>query len=173
MRQERHDELLVVGRVVGLLGIKGWVKIESFTEPRENIQLYSPWQLQLPDKVVELEVEEMQRRGKGIAAKLAGIDDRDQAAELLRCDIQICADQLQELESGQLYWRDLIGLNVINCQGEMLGQVESLFETGANDVMVVSDGQQEILIPYVPDKVVVALDRELKQLKVDWQRDWL
>ena len=171
--QQRRDEHLVVGLVVGLLGVKGWIKIESYTEPRGNIEKYSPWQLSVGEALREFEVEAVQRHGKGMVAKLVNIGDRNQAVELLSSEIWVSPGQLEELEQGELYWCDLIGLSVVNRSGELLGQVESLFETGANDVLVVRGQGQEILIPYLLEQVVLSVDREQGQIQVDWELDWL
>jgi 16S rRNA processing protein RimM len=168
----RQDEQLVVGRVVGLYGIQGWIKIESYTDPRENIQDYAPWQVCAGGQMRTISVESVKLHGKGLIARLEGIDSRDAAAELVGGDIRILPDQLPALASGEYYWRDLVGLMVINRQAEELGQVESLFETGANDVLVVRKGQHEYLIPYLPEQVILAVDLDKGQIQVDWEAEW-
>jgi 16S rRNA processing protein RimM len=167
----RQDEQLVVGRVVGLYGVQGWVKIESYTDPRENIQNYVPWQLSAQGQTRTLVVESVRPQGKGLIARFAGIDDRDSAVELLEYDISVRADQLPALSAGEYYWHDLVGLTVINQQAEELGCVESLFETGANDVLVVKKDQGEYLIPYLPKQVILAVDLDKGQIQVDWEAE--
>jgi len=120
-----------------------------------------------------LDVSAVKRHGKGMVAKLETIDSRDDAAALVNSDIQIDAGQLPELEEGEVYWRDLIGLTVIGRDDQVLGQVKSLFETGANDVIVVATGKDDMLIPYVPDEIVLEIDFEQGQLKVAWDQDYL
>lgn len=164
----RQDEQLVVGRVVGLYGVQGWVKIESYTDPRENIQNYAPWRLSVRGRQRTLLAESVKPQGKGLIVRFEGIQDRDAAVELLDSEISVGSEQLPDLSAGEYYWRDLIGLTVINRQAEELGRVESLFETGANDVLVVRDDRREILIPYLPNQVILAVDLVKGQLLVDW-----
>ena len=153
-----------------MFGIAGWVKIESFTEPRENILRYRPWTL--VHGGVETEVAKPQGRtqGKGFVAKLPQADDRDQAAALLGAEIFIDRAQLPKAEEGEIYWADLEGLEVVLEDGTVLGNVSHLFPTGANDVIVVR-GTRERLIPYVTD-VVKSVDLEAKRITVDWDPDF-
>lgn len=169
----RPDETLVVGRVVGVFGVRGWVKIESYTDPRENIANYGPWRIRRgAGEERLLTPEAVQPRGKGLVARLAGVDSREQAEALLYGEIRIRREQLPELPPGEYYWRDLIGLAVVNRHGEVLGRVETLLETGANDVLVVREGEREMLIPYLPDRVIDSVDLESGRIHVDWSADW-
>lgn len=173
--QQGSEDLITVGRISGLYGVKGWVKIFSHTEPRENILQYSPWRLKKGDGTwCPVEVEDGRAHGQGIVAKLRSCNAREQAAGLVGSDIAIHREQLAPREEGEYYWIDLIGLEVVNVQGERLGVVENLLSTvGANDVLVVRGASgDEILIPYVADKIVVAVDLERKRIEVDWQADF-
>lgn len=167
--QSAHDQQVLVGRIVGLLGIQGWIKIESYTHPRDNIRRYSPWLVQSGASCTEYTVESVRTRGKGMSAKLAGIDNRDAAAELVGSQIRVDSTRLPGLEPGQFYWRDLIGLKVINRRDEPLGTVTSLMETGANDVLVVRGQEQELLIPYIPEQVILSIDQVQGVIRVDWE----
>lgn len=167
----RRDQQLVIGRVVGLHGIEGWLKIESYADPRENIKNYTPWQLDVGGQKRAVIVAEMRLHGKGIIVRFDGIDDRNTAAELVNSEISIDSNQLPQLARGEYYWRELIGLTVINRRQQELGQVESLFETGANDVLVVKKGQRECLIPYLPQRVITAVDLEKGRIQVDWEAE--
>ncbi len=164
-------ELVPVGRISGLYGVRGWVKIYSYTEPRENILKYNPWLLNLAGGWTPVELLEGKRHGKGVIARLAGCEDRDAAARWLNTELAIRRDQLPETAPGEFYWNDLIGLKVITTGGIELGVVKDLMETGANDVLVV-DGEVERLIPYVPDDVVVDVDLEAGELRVDWDPEF-
>ena len=164
-------ELIPVGRISGLYGVRGWVKIYSYTEPRENILKYNPWLLNLAGGWTPVELLEGKRHGKGVIARLAGCEDRDAAARWLNTELAIRRDQLPETAPGEFYWNDLIGLKVITTGGIELGVVKDLMETGANDVLVV-DGEVERLIPYVPDDVVVDVDLEAGELRVDWDPEF-
>lgn len=167
------SEPVVIGKIVGLFGVKGWVKIRSYTDPREQIAQYRPWQVSVEGGWCSLEVEAVQPQGKSLIARLAGIADRDEAVRLLNSDIVIDRSQLPALDKNEFYWRDLTGLKVLNLRGVELGMVESLLETGANDVLIVrKDKGPEILIPYVMDRVVHAVDIESGIIRVDWEADF-
>ncbi len=162
------DDFISIGEITSVFGIKGWVKVHSFTEPRENILNYSPWFLKKGSEVQEVKLLNGKRQGKTIVASLDGVSDRDVAASYSGWDIQIKQSQLPKPESGEYYWADLIGLQVETDQGVLLGKVDYLIETGANDVLVVQDGETERLIPFLQDQVIKKIDLESRQMVVDW-----
>lgn len=167
------SEPVVVGKIVGLFGVKGWLKIRSYTDPREQIAEYRPWRVVVDGEWYSFDVEAVQSQGKSLIARLAGIGDRDQAVRLMNSDIVIDRSQLPVLDKDEFYWRDLTGLKVLNLGGVELGKVESLFETGANDVLVVrKEGSSEILIPFVMDRVIRSIDIESGVIRVDWEADY-
>lgn len=161
---------VVLGRVVGAHGVRGWVKVYSHTDPRENILDYSPWYLDTGDEWRAARLLNGRRRGKGLVARLDGCDDRETARQLLDAVIAVDRSQLPALESGEYYWTDLIGLRVVNQAGVDLGSVEHLMETGSNDVLVVV-GESERLVPYLPGDVVLEVDLSMGVLRVDWDAD--
>ena len=116
-------------------------------------------------------VEAVKRHGDGVIAKLAGIDDRDASEALGSCYFGAPREALPPPAQGEHYWADLIGLSVVNMQDRPLGRVKSLIETGANQVLVVADGEQERLLPYV-EPVVKAVDVSGGRIRVDWDSDW-
>ena len=160
---------VVLGRISGLFGVKGWVKVYSYTEPREAVLEYRRWLLSGKDGWREATVAEGQRHGKTIIARIEGFDDRDQAASLVGSNIAVPRDELPETDSGHYYWSDLEGLRVVRRDGSELGRVDYLLETGANDVMVVK-GERETLIPFVMETVIVDVDLTEGVITVDW--DW-
>lgn len=162
---------VVLGRVSGLFGIHGWVKVFSHTEPRENIATYRSWHLQCNGEWRTARVEQGRRHGKGVVVKLAGIEDRDQAAALIGCDIAIDRAQLPPLPPGEYYWTDLEGLRVVTLEGTELGRVSHLFATGANDVLVVK-GERERMLPFVQPDVIRRVDLEQGLIEVDWDPDF-
>lgn len=170
-KAEAPDTLVTVGRVSGVYGVKGWLRIYSYTEPRDNILQYNPWQLRLPDGWRSVELLAGRSHGKGVIAQLAGCEDRDQAARWVDAEIAVRRAQLPATPEGEYYWRDLIGLRVVNTEGEALGVVDHLLETGAHDVLVVR-GERERLIPYALGEVVTAVDLEAGELQVDWDADF-
>ncbi len=157
-----------MGRITGLFGIKGWVKVYSHTQPRDNITRYDPWYLKLGNRWHAIPVVTGCEQGKTIIAKCRGYDTRDKATELLGSEVAIARDQLEPLPEGDHYWVDLIGLSVVNLQGHELGKVDHLIETGANDVLVVK-GKCEFLIPFLQQRVVKAIDLKAGFIQVDWE----
>ena len=161
----------MVGRISGVFGVKGWVKIHSYTEPLENILSYKPWLISKGEEWQPIELKTGKRHGKGLVAWLSGFDDRDQALTLRGVDIAIWPEQRVLLEENEFYWSDLIGLRVINREGIEFGHIDSLMETGANDVLVVK-GEQQRLIPYLSPQVVKSIDLSATQMVVDWPEDF-
>jgi len=162
---------IVIGKVGGPFGVKGWIKLLSWTDPREEIADYSPWQLKQGEGWKEWKVAEFRPHGKGLAARLVGLDDRDQAAALMGADIAVWRDQLGEPEPGQYYWADLVGLEVRHAGGQGFGKVDGLMATGANDVLVVK-GERERLIPFVQGQVIKRVDLDAGIITVDWDPDF-
>jgi 16S rRNA processing protein RimM len=167
---QHDDDLICVGHILGSQGIKGWVRVFSSTSPRENIVKYSPWLIEQGGVLKETAVQG-RLQGKNVVARLEGIADRNQADELTGCQIFINPEQLPGLEAGEYYWSDLIGLTVETLQGESLGKVASMMETGADDVMVLK-GERERLIPFVMDQIVMEVDLDSRRLVVDWSPDY-
>ena len=163
-------DFILVGRINGLFGTRGWVKVFSHTRPRENLLNYSPWYLLTDGEWQAYEVLEARRHQAGVMAHLAGIDDRDQAASLVRRDVAITRAQLGPASSDDYYWADLIGLKAINREGDELGKVTGLLETGAHDVMRI-EGAREYLIPFVRDVYVLSVDVPAGEIRVDWHSD--
>lgn len=169
---ETKDDILILGRITGLYGVRGWVKVFSNTQPRENILAYRDWQLGRPGHWRAVSLEDGRSHGKGVVAKLKDCDDRDAAAALMGQQIGILRSQLPPPEQGEYYWADLIGLQVSNTEGVMLGQVDSLLETGANDVLVVVQDGVERLIPFVQGQFVKDVNLEEGRMLVDWDPDF-
>jgi 16S rRNA processing protein RimM len=161
-------QLIPIGRIVGVFGVKGWVKIYSNADPPENLLAYSPWYLFQSGQWRVHPLDDARAHGKGLVAKLVGCEDRDQASTLVGCDIAVDRALLPELPPGEYYWTDLIGLSVLNKQGETLGTVSHLYATGANDVLVVNSRAGEIWIPYVPERYILSVDMINRRITVDW-----
>jgi 16S rRNA processing protein RimM len=161
---------VVLGQITGLFGVRGWVKVYSYTEPREAVLNYDRWLLSGKDGWHEATVAEGQRHGKTVIVRIDGYDDRDQAARLIGTEIGIPREELPEAGGDQFYWSDLEGLAVVHRDGTELGKVDHLLETGAHDVMVVK-GDQERLIPFVMKEVVLGVDLASGKIKVDWEWD--
>ncbi|MEJ2621789.1 MAG: ribosome maturation factor RimM [Candidatus Thiodiazotropha sp.] len=164
-------EMIIMGRVSGLFGVRGWLKIYSHTAPKEGILGYTQWYLKRQGSWQPFKVIAGHPQGKGIVAQLEGCNDRDQAAELIESEIAIGRDQLPKLPPGEYYWTDLEGLRVETLQGVELGKVSHLFETGANDVLVVK-GDRQRLIPYTMGQAVQRIDLDAGLMVVDWDPEF-
>jgi 16S rRNA processing protein RimM len=159
-----------MGRIVGLFGVRGWVKIHSFTEPREAILEYEGWELKQDGEWQTVQLAEGKRHGKSVIAKLRGYDDRDAATGLIGTDIGVDRGAMPELEDGEYYWADLEGMTVVHKDGTTIGRVAYVMAKGANDVLV-TEGPAERLIPFVRGKVVLDVDLENRVISVDWEWD--
>lgn len=166
--EAEQTEWVVLGRVSGLFGVKGWVKVFSDTQPRQGIVDYPVWYLGEEHRPYPL--KQGKAHGKSVVALLEGVDDRDQAAALLESEIAIPRSQLPEAGDDEYYWADLEGLQVVTREGVELGQVDYLFETGANDVMVVQ-GERQRLLPFIAD-VVLEVSLPEGRILVDWDPEF-
>jgi 16S rRNA processing protein RimM len=167
------EEFIPVGKISGAFGVKGWVKVYSFTEPRGNILEYSPLFLSRQGEWIEIEVSGGHLQGKGVVMGIANVTDRDQVQPLIGAELAIRKTQLEPAEEDEFYWADLIGLSVENLDGEVLGKVDHLLETGANDVLVVkAEKQSERLIPFVMEDIVKLVDLDKQLIRVDWSKDY-
>jgi 16S rRNA processing protein RimM len=179
-----NSEKVILGRIAGVYGVKGWLKIFSYTDPMESIVDYSPWYIRPENRKnapwTKVDVKAGKRHAKTVVAKLEHCNDRDQAQAFIGSEIAIELDQLEELsDSNEFYWHDLIGLRVINLQGMELGVVKKMMETGANDVLVVVseiEGTEketiERLIPWTMHMAIIAVDLEQGIIEVDWDPDF-
>jgi 16S rRNA processing protein RimM len=163
-----------------VFGVRGWVKVFSYTSPRTNVIDYSPWHLRQHGKESVRRVLAGRAHGDGVVVLLEGIADRDAAAGLVGADIEVeravlgpemGADASGPGGSPEFFWVDLQGMEVHTRSGENLGIVDHLFETGANDVMVVV-GTARHLIPFLYGRVVLAVDGERRVITVDWDPDF-
>lgn len=181
MAEPAKDDLLVVGKITGCYGVKGWVKIHSYTEPQENFLRFGKWKLQRKGAVEPIEFEDGRAQGKGLVAHIPGVDDRALAESYRGLEVAVQAGSLPDLEEGDYYWSQLQGLQVwcsdqsleASAERLLLGSVDHLIETGANDVLVVkpSEGSiddRERLIPYLPGDVVTRVDLVEAVIEVNW-----
>ena len=165
--EEREARRVILGRVAGLHGMRGWVKVLSYTEPRGNILSYPRWQLRTAEGWQALALAAGQSHGDRVRAQLEDVNDRDQAAALVGADIAVMRAEMPAAGAGEYYWSDLEGLSVRNLAGEDLGRVVRLFSTGSNDVMVVA-GARERLLPFLSGTVVRDVDLARGEIRVDW-----
>lgn len=160
---------IVVGRIAGVYGLKGWIKVISETDPRTGILDYSPWLIGAD--ATPRTVSENKSHGKGMIVRLDGCDDRDTAAQLVGQEIAVAREQLPPPRPDEFYWFDLEGLSVVTTKGVVLGQVDHLFSTGVNDVLVIK-GERERLLPFAWGDVVKEVNLERGRIEVDWDPDF-
>lgn len=170
-----------LGKIVGVWGVKGWIKLHSYTRNRADIAKYKVWYISRnkkgPEKETNLNVIDVlqcREQAKGIVAQLKGVDDRDAAAEMRGYGIWVKQSELPDLPDGEFYWQQLIGLKVSN-KDRCIGDVQSILETGANDVLVCKSTQTnaaDVLIPYT-DEVIVEINLDSGTVLVDWDPDYL
>ena len=189
---DESSNTLLIGKIVGCFGIKGWVKVHAYTDPVENFLAYGVCTVKARDGSsgvhdnALLEFDAGHRQGKGLVAHIKGVDDRTLAESYRGLELTVAATQLPQLEAGDFYWQQLSGLKVWCADQDseqgadpesdhrvLLGIVDHLIETGANDVMVVtacegSYDQKERLVPYLPGDVVTRVDLEQAVIEVDW-----
>ncbi len=168
MTQERR---ILLGRVLGAFGVRGELKLQSFTDPASMLLKYQPWIL--VHRGTEREVASARGRdtNKGVVLTLPGVEDRDAAEALAGAEVWVPRSRLPKPKPGEYYWVDLEGLRVVNREGIELGKVSYLFETGANDVMVVA-GERDHLIPFLMDRFILEVDFDAGVVSVDWDADF-
>ncbi len=162
---------MVLGRLRSPHGLKGWIRIQSFTRPADEIFDYPRWLIGGEGQRREVAVEDARRQGRGLIVKLAGCEDRNQAELIRNLEIAVPRDALEALAEDEYYWRDLIGLSVVAVGGADFGEVDHLVETGANDVLVVR-GERERLIPFIRGDVIRKVDLDAGVIEVDWDPDF-
>ena len=166
------ERMITVGRLHGAFGVRGEVKLESFTDPHRAIAKYQPWTLRDArgnERVCEgVRVRE---GGKGLIATIPGIEDKDAADALRGVDVLVPRSALPPPAPGEYYWVDLEGLRVVNLEGADFGTVSHLFSTGANDVLV-AQGERERMIPFVQPDYIRSVDFDTGIVTVDWDADF-
>ncbi len=169
-----QPSFIQVGYIQGVFGIKGWLKAFSYCRPKEQIFDYLSWQLRFDNNEKLYQFEQGKQHGSSIIVKLAGTETRTEAEYLKRASIWVPISALAKLSEDEFYWYQLIGLQVENINGQRLGNVERLMETGANDVVVVANhtDQQQLLIPYVRGEVVIEINLDQNLMIVDWHIDY-
>lgn len=164
-------DFVIVGRFGRAHGIKGMISVISFTEPRENILGYQPWYISVGNQWKPLDVSRTEAQHKLLLASVTGYYEREQVAQLTNLDIAVDITLLPKLEEGEFYWHELIGMQVITLDSKVLGVVQEILPTGANDVLVVT-GETRCLVPYVMGHTVQGIDRTKRIITVDWNTEF-
>lgn len=173
---QNNDRRVPLGRVGAAHGVRGWLWIHSSTNPMDSILDYGTWQLGQGEHWQSYRVQQARGQGKGLVALLADengnvLSDRNQAEALTNLDIAVWRSEMPSLPKGEYYWADLIGMQVVTTTGQSFGKVDSLMETGANNVLVIK-GEKDVLVPFVVDEVVKDVDLQNAVITVDWDPDF-
>lgn len=171
MSAHYKSDIVIVGRFAGAYGIKGWLKLESFTHPKENIFSYHPWLIQEQGCWRQLSLAQIRNCDKKNLVQLNGIADRAQAINLAGSEIAVDKKNLPTTQEREFYWFEIINMQVLNEENKILGVVSGVTGTAANDVLSVESGARRYLIPYVPDVYIKCVDVKRKIIRVDWPFD--
>jgi 16S rRNA processing protein RimM len=164
------DRIITLGKIVGTFGVQGWVKIQSFTDPPENIFEYDNWRMQRGGQWSQVEVEDGRVTGKGVLAKLVGIDTPEDARLYVGTPLGIARSDMPAPAAGEYYWSDLEGLEARSASGEVLGRVDHFRSTPGGDVVIVR-GEREYWIPFVKERIL-EVDLQAGYIALDWAADW-
>jgi len=162
--------MVVMGRVSAPHGVKGWIKVQPFTQEIDGLLDYPEWWLGGDGEWRQHRIAESAVHGAVVLARIEGYIDREAAMALKGTDVAIPRRLLPQNREGEYYWSDLLGMEVLNRHGERLGRVAKVLETGANDVLVL-EGEKELLVPFV-DNVILNVDLAGGRLSVDWELDY-
>lgn len=166
------DKKVIVGRIGSSFGVKGWMKIQSFTMPQEKILDYHPWLIKLGKQWQEYVEFDHQYNGKHILIKLPECDSPEQAKQYATAKIAIYRSQMPTVAEDEYYWTDLEGCQVSNQQGVLLGVVDHLMSSGASDLLVIKGNKKQYLIPFLLNHFVLQVDLAAKKIVVDWDEDF-
>ena len=168
------QRMVLLGRVLAPFGVKGWVKVEPFTESPDTLRSLAEWRLGRgdPDAAwMPVSVAESAEHSGNIVARFEGCGDRDAALEYRGMGVAVPRSLLPPAKPGEYYQADLVGWNVLNEQGEELGRITGLFSNGAHEVLRVGHAGGERLVPFVP-AFVRGVDAEAGVVRVAWHSDW-
>ncbi|SDN85171.1 16S rRNA processing protein RimM [Halomonas shengliensis] len=178
-REQPADDHVVLGTLTSPYGVKGWLRVYSYTSPMEGILDYPVWVVRQGERLERRRLLQGRRHGKGLVAQVEGCDTREAAEALAGAEILLAKAELPELTGDDFYWHELEGLRVVTRDGQVLGRIDHLFETGANDVMVVKGSLEpeaidarERLLPFLPEEVILEVDLAEGVMTVDWDPDF-
>ncbi len=167
----KQTEWVVVGRFGRPQGLKGLVRVISFTDPAHNLIDYIPWHVSIQGQWQQIKINAIEAHTKFILVQVDGYQQREKVGLLTNCEIGIQSEQLPVLSNSEFYWHDLIGMQVINQENKILGAVTDLLATGSNDVLIVT-GERRHLVPYLLDDFIVRIDRLTRTIYVNWDTEF-
>ena len=168
------QRMILMGRVLAPYGVKGWVKVEPFTESPESLQSYQEWHVGYQDREdawQTVTVAESAEHSGNVVAHFEACHDRDAALAFRGMVIAVPRSMLPAANPGEFYQSDLLGLKVVNDCGEEMGHVAEVFSNGAHEVLRVDGAGGERLLPFV-DAFVREVDMDAGVVRMDWKSDW-
>ncbi len=168
---DNNENFIVVGRFGAPFGVKGWLKVQSFTEPADNILVYQPWYAELKEGIREVKLLASQNHHKAIVVQVEGCNDKEQTVLYRNVNILVHRNALADLGDNEYYCSDLEGLTVYTVEGDELGKIDYVLPTGSNDVLVIK-GDKEYLVPYKLHDVIKAIDLNARTMVVDWDKNF-
>ncbi len=169
-RKGDQDRVVTLGRIGGTFGVQGWVKVQSFTEPPENILAYDTLLLNRRGEWVELDLEEGRCGHRGVLMKITGVDSPEDAQSYNGAELGVRRSHMPPPAPGEYYWSDLEGLEAVTPAGELLGTVDHFQLLPANPIVVIR-GEREHLVPFVKERIV-KIDLTARRIVLDWGVDW-
>jgi len=167
-----QSRLVVMAKVLGPFGVRGWIKVQPYTEEPDSLAGYATWWLRHGEaEWQEVELEESERHAGQMVARMRGCNSREDAARYSGAQIAVARDAMPQADEGEFYRDDLVGLKVVNLAGENLGTVTEIFENGAHPVLRVAWQDGERLLPFIP-QVLGSIDLQAGEIRVDWGADW-
>ncbi|WWO96050.1 MAG: ribosome maturation factor RimM [Candidatus Dasytiphilus stammeri] len=168
------NNLVILGKISSPYGIRGWLKINSYTDKKENIISYQPWMIHLNNEYHEIKLEDWKTCPSSLIIKIKGYNTVDESRKFINTNIIGDASVFPLLEKGEYYWRELIGCHVITKEGYNVGTVLELFSTGSNDVLVVHSSliknNKQLLIPFINQEVIKTIDIFSRYIEITWEK---
>jgi 16S rRNA processing protein RimM len=164
------ERIVVLGRIAGTFGVQGWVKINSYTDPPDNLLDYEELLIGGPGRWTKVELEAGRVTGKGVLGKLKGLETPEDARTRVGEELGVRRSDMPPPAPGEYYWSDLEGLDAESTNGERLGRVDHFRSTPAG-TMIVIRGERELWVPFVKDRVA-KVDLAGGRIVLDWSADW-
>jgi len=167
---------VVLGKITSPYGIRGWLKIHSYTDKKDNIIYYQPWIIHFHNEYHEIKLEDWKTRASSFIIKIKGYNTRDESIKFSNTNIIGDSSLFPILEDGEYYWTELIGCHVITKEGYNVGTVLELFSTGSNDVLVVHSSllknKKKLLIPFINQEVIKTIDILSRYIEITWSKNF-
>jgi 16S rRNA processing protein RimM len=171
MSKAETEQKIIIGRFGSPFGVKGWIKVQSFTEPEENLLTYAHWYSPERDSWSLIKHDDHAKHGKGWIVHLVGYDSPEAVRFLASTDIAIARSDFPPLAEDEFYISDIVGFSAINVEGVTLGEVMGFIDSGAHELLVIR-GEKEYLIPLIKGRFLKAVDKTKEQITVDWDADF-